>query len=94
MRVLTCVFLVGLSGCAAELLKPVNLSDADRAAVEASGSVTVTMQNTPGFLFGIPNSALVDAGAADWMDPLNAPTWPRITQIHNIPDFTESHKLE
>ena len=83
-----------LTGCAGELLKPVHLNGADRANVEASGHVTVTMQQTPGFLFNTPSTALVGAGMAQWRDPADAHSWAGVSRNHNVPDFTESVRKE
>lgn len=83
-----------LTGCAGDLLKPVHLDDVDRANIEASGDVTVTMQQTPGFLFNTPSTALVGAGMAQWRDSADAHSWPGITRHHNVPDFTESVRKE
>jgi hypothetical protein len=86
----TAALALTLAGCAGTLLQPVPMTAADRTQFEDSGSVTVTMQETPGFMFMTPSGALVNAGMADWKDPENAPSWPRITSMHGIPDFTDT----
>ena len=83
-----------LTGCAGDLLKPVTINDADRANVEASSLVTVTMQQTPGFLFNTPSTALVGAGMARWKDPADAHSWTGVTRTHGVPDFTETVREE
>jgi len=92
MKLLGCssLFVLLLTGCAGDLLKPVPLDDANRGNVEAAGRITVTMQQTPGFLFNTPSTALVGAGMAKWKDPENAPSWSSVTRIHGVPDFTET----
>lgn len=96
MKPLSCLLLLALllTGCAGDLLKPVPLDDTDRENVEASGRITVTMQQTPGFLFNTPSTALVNAGMARWNDPESAPSWPGIMRIHGVPDFTETVRDE
>lgn len=96
MMRLTCLltlFLL-LSGCAGDLLKPVPLNDTTRESVEASGPVTVTMQQTPGFLFNTPSTALVGAGIAKWKNPADAQSWTGVTRNHGVPDFTEAVREE
>ena len=88
------ILAIMLTGCAGDLLKPVQLDEADRANVEASGHVTVTMQQTPGFLFNTPSTALVGAGMAQWRDSADAHSWSGVTRIHNVPDFTEAVRKE
>ena len=88
------LFVVILTGCAGDLLKPVTLNDSERANVEASGEITVTMQQTPGFLFNTPSTALVGAGMAQWKDPADAHSWSGVTRSHGVPDFTETVREE
>lgn len=88
------LMVIILAGCAGELLKPVAMNAADRANVEASGQVTVAIQQTPGFLFNTPSTALVSAGMAQWKDPADAHSWSGITRHHGVPDFTETVKTE
>lgn len=94
MKFLSCLSLLLLAGCAGDLLRPVPMGDSDRQSVEASGQTTVTMQQTPGFLFNTPSTALVGAGMGRWKDPENAPSWPNVTRIHGVPDFTETVRDE
>lgn len=86
----TSLLIFLLTGCAGELLKPVPLDAANRQRVEAAGDITVTMQQTPGFLFNTPSTALVGAGMARWKDPGNAPSWVNVTRTHGVPDFTDT----
>lgn len=88
------LFVLFLTGCAGDLLKPVSISEADRVNVEASSLVTVTMQQTPGFLFNTPSTALVGAGMAQWKDPADAHSWTGITRTHGVPDFTVTVREE
>ena len=88
------LLVILLTGCASDLLKPVTINDADRANVEASSLVTVTMQQTPGFLFNTPSTALVGAGMARWKDPADAHSWTGVTRTHGVPDFTETVREE
>lgn len=83
-----------LAGCAGDLLKPVAINDTVRTNVEASSLVTVTMQQTPGFLFNTPSTALVGAGMAQWKDPADAHSWTGVTRTHGVPDFTETVRGE
>lgn len=84
------VLLAACAGCAGNLLKPVSFAPGEKAKIRQSRPIVVTMQETPGFMFNTPSGALVDAGMARWREPGNAPTWSRITEAHNVPDFTES----
>ena len=66
---------ITLSGCAGTLMQPVSITADDRAQLEASGAVTVSMQVTPGIMFNTPAGAIVSAGMASFKDPTTAPSW-------------------
>ena len=83
-------FVLLLTGCAGDLLKPVALNSVERSNIERSGDITVSMQQTPGFLFNTPSTALVGAGMAEWKDPATAHSWAGVTSRHGVPDFTDT----
>lgn len=86
LKVLSLLMATALGGCAAlPLTIPVTPNEA--SAIRNS-TVTVTHQQTRGFLFNTPSTALVNAGMAEWVDPSKAITWGGILKGNNVPDFT------
>jgi hypothetical protein len=82
-----CLMLVVLvTGCSA--LPATIPADATDIAVVKHSTVTLTHQNTQGFMFATPAKALVDAGMATWVEPGKAITWSRVLRENRVPDFT------
>lgn len=87
-RIGVLLLVVILGGCAAlPLTIPINSND---ISALKNSTVTITHQQTQGFLFNTPSTALVDAGVAEWVDSDKAITWGRVLQGNQVPDFTES----
>ncbi len=80
--------VVILGGCAA-LPPTIPVEPAEISAIKNS-TIALTHQQTQGFLFNTPSTALVNAGVAEWIDPDKAITWGKVLEGNQVPDFTES----
>lgn len=80
------VTAVTLSGCGALPQSIEFKSDGNDVTAKP---ITVAVQETPPFMFTTPSKALVDGGVAEWVDPEKAPTWKKVTEANQVPDFTE-----
>lgn len=91
LKALKLIFLSTLAilgGCAAV---PLTIPVTPEEASQIRGStITITHQQTQGFMFNTPSTALVNAGMAEWVDPSKAITWRGILDGNRVPDFTES----
>ncbi len=77
-----------LGGCTA-LPITIPVEPAELSTIKNS-TVTITYQQTQGFLFNTPATALVNAGVAKWIDPDKSITWGKVLKGNQVPDFTES----
>ncbi|WGL15910.1 hypothetical protein PVT68_14165 [Microbulbifer bruguierae] len=88
IKIISLSLLSVIGGCAAlPLTIPVT---PEEASAIGKSTVTITHQQTQGFLFNTPSTALVNAGMAEWVDPSKAITWGGVLKGNRVPDFTES----
>lgn len=88
LRISILSLMVILGGCSA-LPVTIPIEPAEISTIKNS-TVTITYQQTQGFLFNTPSTALVNAGVAKWIDPDKAITWGKVLKGNKVPDFTEA----
>lgn len=88
LRIGVLLLVIMLGGCAAlPLTIPVESTE---ISTIKNSTILVTHQQTQGFLFNTPSTALVNAGVAKWIEPEKAITWGKVLEGNQVPDFTEA----